>query len=83
MLILVGIRLHIQLRRASRRKQHTDGIRGHGIDLLGREQWIADIIAGRAEDIRIYTIRHGDGQVEDGIVVHTVQAEVLADGDLM
>lgn len=65
-----------------RRKHDGQVVGARDVDLLGREQRVGNGVAGGTGAAGGDAVGDGDGDVEDGVVVLAVEAEVLADGDL-
>ncbi|MBE3046977.1 hypothetical protein IMZ48_31505 [Candidatus Bathyarchaeota archaeon] len=64
------------------REQDADAVGGRGVNVLGRQHLVVQPVAVGPVVVFLDAVRDGDGEVEDGIVVLVVEAEVLPDGDL-
>jgi hypothetical protein len=69
-------------RRIARRKQDADLVGGLDVNLFGREQIVDQNVTWRSVVGRLDAVGHGDGHVENGVVLFVVEAEALPDGDL-
>lgn len=80
--IIVIWECRLYLRAVPWRKQDPDVVGGRGVDVLGRHHVVVQAVAVRSVVVVVDAIRDSDGQVEDGVVVFIVEAEVLPDRDL-
>jgi hypothetical protein len=72
----------VHLGRVVRRKEDPDLVCARGIDLVWGQELVGEVVAGGAGVVVFDAVGDGDGEVEDGVVVGVVDAEVLTDGDL-
>lgn len=76
-------RLHLDLGRVTGREQYANaGVGRRGVDLLGLEQGVVELVAPRPRRVVGDAVGDRDGQVKDGVVVRPIESVVLADGYL-